>query len=99
MVFGLVGPAVKVTSTSVAAANTGDGTLTYRGMSNGVPVFDINIPAINLSATNVRADTSLAPTSSGGSALIGMAVLKYTAVGSWGYATGGQPDVCLGNYF
>jgi hypothetical protein len=90
MIFGLLGPAVKVTSTTVEAANKGtNGTLTYRGMSNGVPIFDINIPAINLNATNVRADGSLAPASTGGSALLGLKVLKYTAQGAWGYTTGG----------
>jgi hypothetical protein len=89
MVFGLLGPAVKVTSTTVEAANKGtNGTLTYRGMSNGVPIFDINIPAINLTATNVRADASLTPASTG-SVLLGIKVLKYSAVGAWGYAPGG----------
>jgi hypothetical protein len=89
--FGLFGPAVKVTGTTVEAANKGtDGRLTYRGLaSDGVPTFDISIPAINLNATNVRADGTLAPASGGGTALLGIATLKYTAAGVWGYSPGG----------
>ena len=89
MVFGLFGPAVKITSTTVEAANKGtNGTLTYRGLSNGVPTFDISIPAINLNVTNVRADATPTPVPAGGSALLGIGVLKYTAAGVWGYAAG-----------
>src|ERR1700742_4716258 len=56
-VFGLFGPAVQATSTTVSAANKGtNGTITFRGIANGVPTFDISVPAIGFSASNVRAD-------------------------------------------
>jgi|GEM_PF-6683262 hypothetical protein len=88
-VFGLLGPAVKVTSTTVSAANAGtNGTLTYRGLSNGVPTFDINIPALNLSVTNVPANTTPTPVSGGGGVLLGIGALTYTAAGVWSYAVG-----------
>jgi len=88
MVFGLLGPAVQITSTSVSAANKGtNGTLTYRGMTNGVPTFDVSIPALGLSATNVRGDGSVTAAGSGG-VILGIGVLNYTADGIWGYTPG-----------
>jgi hypothetical protein len=87
--FPLLGPAVQITSTSVSAANKGTtGTLTYRGLSNGVPTFDVSIPALGLSATNVRADATPTAANGGGSVLLGIGVLNYTADGIWGYTPG-----------
>lgn len=89
-VFGLLGPAVKITATTVEAANKGtNGTLTYRGLSNGIPTFDLNIPALNLSVTNIRGDGTPATVPSGGSALLAVGIQKYTAGSIWSFTTGG----------
>jgi hypothetical protein len=92
-VFGLIGPAVKASSTTVEAAGTGtNGTVTFRGMTSGtVPVFDVSIPAIGLTATNVRADGTAAVLADGSKVVLTISVLNYTVAGAWAYtpASGG----------
>jgi hypothetical protein len=91
-VFALAGPAVKVAflspSTLVAADKGTDGTLTYRGRTpEGVPLVDINIPAINLSANNVPADGRHlnAPAGDSTSVVLGGLNLTYTTSIDWTY--------------
>ena len=92
-VFGLVGPAVKASSTTVEAAGTGNsGTVTFRGMASGtVPLFDVSIPAIGLTATNVHADGTPTTLADGSKVVLTISVLNYTAAGAWAYtpASGG----------
>ena len=91
-VFGLLGPAVQVTSTTVSAANKGtNGTITYRGMTNGVPIFDVSVPAIGLTASNVRADGTTSTLGDGSKVVLTITTLNYTAAGAWAYtpASGG----------
>ena len=91
-VFGLFGPAVQATSTTVSAANKGtNGTVTFQGIVNGVPMFDISVPAIGLSASNVRADGTTSTLGDGSKVVLSITTLNYTAAGAWGYtpASGG----------
>lgn len=89
-VFGLLGPAVKVTSTTVYAANKGtNGTLTYRGVSNGIPVFDLSIPALNINAPGLPGDGTTTPVSGGGTAAVSIGNLQYSVQGIWTYSPGG----------
>lgn len=92
--MGLLGPAVKITSTAVSAAGTGtDGTAIYRGTvtSNGTtyPVFDLKIPALSLNATNVRGDGTVATLADGGKVTAAIGTLNYTLLGAWTYAPAG----------
>jgi hypothetical protein len=86
--FGLSGPAVKITASVVEAAKKGTtGTLIYRGLANGVPTFDISIPDLGISASNVRADGSVTPAGPG-AVIMNIKLLNYTAHGVWSYAAG-----------
>jgi len=95
--FAITGPAVKITSTSVSASgiDTTKSLATYRGTvtSNGVtyPVFDLSVPNISLTATNVRGDGTPSTTSDGGKVAAGIGTLNYTLLGVWSYspASGG----------
>lgn len=100
-VIGLLGPAVKVTSTVVSAAGTGTGgTATYRGTvtSNGTvfPVFDLKIPALSLNATNVRGDATTVTLADGGTVAAAIGTLNYTLLGAWTYAPAGGGTSYLG---
>src|SRR6185503_4720814 len=91
-VFGLFGPAVQATSTTVSAANKGtNGTVTFRGMTSGVPIFDVSVPAIGLTASNVRADGTTSTLGDGSKVVLTITTLNYTAAGAWAYtpASGG----------
>lgn len=90
-VMGLVGPAVKITSTSVGAAGIGSGSQAiYRGTvtSNGTtyPVFDISIPSLSLTATNVRGDGTIVTLADGSKVAATAGTLNYTLLGAWTYA-------------
>jgi len=89
--FGLFGPAVKLSATSVAAAGTTlNSTAIYRGFvtSGGiqVPVFDISIPEIGLTATGVHADGSTMTLADGSKVALNAAFLNYTEASAWVYA-------------
>jgi hypothetical protein len=94
-IMGLIGPAVKITSTTVEAANRGtDGTIIYRGMvtSGGKSflTFDIKIPAIGLNATNVLADSNIMTLPDGGKVALAVGTLNYTLGASWTYTPAGS---------
>lgn len=90
-VIGVAGPSVKVTSTTVSAAGIGNGSqAVYRGTvtSNGqtFPVFDLNIPALSLSASNVRGDGTVVTLADGSKIAAAVGTLNYTLLGAWTYA-------------
>jgi hypothetical protein len=92
--MGLIGPAVKITSTTVEAANRGtDATIIYRGMvtsgGKSVLTFDIKIPAIGLNATNVLADSNIVALPDGGKVALAVGTLNYTLGASWTYTPAG----------
>jgi hypothetical protein len=89
-VFSLRGPAVKVTDTTVSAANKGlDGTATFRGLAGAnIPLFDISIPALGLTASNVRADGTTTKLADGSEVFLILGRLNYTVEGAWGYRPG-----------
>jgi len=90
----LGGAAAAITPTTVANFAVGQVTGTYRGTvtSGGVtvPVFDLSIPSLSLTATNVRGDGTTVTLADGGKISAGFATLNYTLLGFWGYipATG-----------
>src|SRR5262249_12479192 len=93
--FGVQGPAVKVTSTTVEAAKKGTtGTITYRGLttSGGSSrlTFDVSIPDIGLNATNVLADGNLMTLPDGGKISIAVGTLNYTAAATWAFVPAGS---------
>ncbi|MBA2587800.1 MAG: transferrin-binding protein-like solute binding protein [Alphaproteobacteria bacterium] len=96
------GPAVKITSTSVAAQAIGNNaTATFRGTvtaANGqiVPVFDINIPALSLTASNVRGDGTTVTLGDGGKVAASVATLVYTLLGAWSFSPAGGGTAYLG---
>jgi hypothetical protein len=79
----------RVTPTSVTAAGVTDATAIFRGtvISNGVtyPVFDLNIPSLSVSASNVRGDGTPVTLSGGGQVSAAVATLNYTLLGAWTY--------------
>jgi len=93
-VMGLTGPAVKITSTTVEAANKGtSATVIYRGMvtsgGNSYLTFDIKIPAIGLNATSVRADGNSMTLPDGSKVSLSVGTLNYTAGATWTYTPAG----------
>jgi hypothetical protein len=95
--IGFFGPAVKATPTTVEAAGTDiNSRLTYRGVVNNVPVFDMNIPTIGLTATNVHADSSTTTLADGSKVILGIALLNYTAAGAWAYTPAAGSSVYAG---
>jgi len=80
---------LRVTPTSVAAAGVTDATAIFRTtvVSNGVtyPVFDLNIPSLSVSASNVRGDGTPVVLSGGGQVSAAVATLNYTLLGAWTY--------------
>jgi hypothetical protein len=100
-VFGVLGPAVQITSTTVSAANKGvNGTVTFRGMvtsgTSSYATFDISIPAIGLNATNVRADGNIMTMPDGGKVSIAFGTLSYTAAATWAYIPAGTSTLYEG---
>jgi len=94
--FGLFGPAVKVGPTSVQAAGTTlNSSATFRGMvtsgSGQVPSFDVSIPEIGLTATNVLVDGTPTTLADGSKVVLKAAFLNYTEASGWAYtpASGG----------
>ena len=94
-IFGVLGPAVKITSTTVEAANKGvNGTVTYRGQvtsgGSSYATFDISIPALGLNATSVRADGNMVTMADGSKVSIAFGTLNYTAAATWAYIPAGS---------
>jgi len=90
---------VSITSSSFTDAKISQITATYRGTvtSNGVtyPVFDLSIPELSLTASNVRGDgTPVAVT--GGQVRASFTTMNYTLLGGWSFTpTSGAPTVGL----
>jgi hypothetical protein len=103
--FGLPGSVVKLTSTSAGgpgltgAARSKD-QATFEGVvtSNGVPypVFNLSVPSLGFTATNVRGDGTTAATSDGGTINAAIGTLNYTLLGAWTYAPPGGGTAYIG---
>ena len=103
--FGLPGSIVKVTSTSVGGAGLSGSAramdqATYEGVftSNGVtyPIFNLSIPSLGFTASNVRGDGTTAATNNGGSINAAIVTLNYTVLGAWTYTPPGGGTAYLG---
>ncbi|HEY4076158.1 MAG TPA: transferrin-binding protein-like solute binding protein [Rhizomicrobium sp.] len=100
-VFGISGPAVKFTSTSVSPAGAGsDATATYRGTANSngnvYPVFDLKVPALSLNATNLHGDGTSVTLADGGKVSGAVGTFNYTLLGVWTYAPAGGASGYIG---
>ncbi len=88
---GFGGGTAAITSTSFGNFNTNasPATATFRGTvtNNGVtsPVFDLNIPSLSISATNVRGDNTTVTLANGGKLSVAAATTSYTLLGVWSY--------------
>jgi hypothetical protein len=96
--FGLPGTVVKLTPTSFGGAGLSSSArsmdrATYEGVvtSNGIPypVFDLSVPSLGFTASNVRGDGTTAATSNGGTVSAAIATLNYTLLGAWTYTPPG----------
>ena len=99
-IIGLAGATVSVTSTSVADANIPRITATYRGTvtSGGLayPIFDLSVPELSLTASNVRGDSTPVTLANGGQVSAGTAAMTYTLMSAWSYAPAGGGTAYLG---
>jgi len=92
----LAGGTVVVSPNTIADANVTQITATYRGTvtTNGVvyPVFDLSIPALSITASNVRGDGTSTAVSGGGQIAATYSTLTYSLAGIWAYtpASGGK---------
>lgn len=97
MITSLPGTVMRVTPTAVGGAGLGqDATATFRGTvtSGGItyPVFDLNVPSLSLTASNLRGDGTEVTLGNGGKVSAAVATLDYTLLGTWSYtAPGGGP--------
>jgi hypothetical protein len=97
LITSLPGTVMRVTPTAVGGADLGqDATATFRGTvtSGGItyPVFDLNVPSLSLTASNVRGDGTEVTLGNGGKVSAAVAALDYTLLGTWSYtAPGGGP--------
>jgi hypothetical protein len=93
--FSFRGPAVQSTSTGVAGFDNPDNAITAILRSTvsvgGVtyPVFDISIPSLGATATNVRGDGTDATATNGGKMSTALYTLNYTILGTWSYTAPG----------
>lgn len=103
--FSLTGTIVKVTSTSIggsglslsARANDNaayEGTVTSSGVT--YPVFNLNVPSLGFTASNVRGDGTSAATSNGGTVNAAIGTLNYTVLGVWTYTVPGGGTSYIG---
>jgi hypothetical protein len=103
--FSLTGTIVKVTSTSIGGAGldlsarandkaTFQGTVTSSGVT--YPVFNLSVPSLGFTATNVRGDGTAATTSTGGTVNAAVATLNYTVLGAWTYTPPGGGTSYIG---
>jgi hypothetical protein len=94
------GSTVLVTSTSVADANIGKISAIYRGTvtSGGVtyPIFDLSVPELSLTASNVRGDATFVTLPNGGQISTAMATMTYTLLGAWTYIPAGGGTAYFG---
>lgn len=90
------------TATSVTAGGINDVTATYRGtVSSGgsvIPVFDLSIPSLGVSATNLRGDGTYATQSNGAQVAVVAGLMTYTALGAWSYSPAGVTGGYIGQY-
>ena len=78
-----------ITPTSVANYSAGQVTATFRGTvtSGGLtwPVFDLSIPSLALTASNVRGDGTTVTLADGGKVNAKFGAMTYTMLGAWSY--------------
>jgi hypothetical protein len=96
----LGGATAVLTPTSVANFNTGQVTATYRGTvpagSGTVSVFDLSVPALSLTAANLRADGTELTLADGGKVTAAFGTMTYTLLGVWAYAPASGNKAYLG---
>ena len=99
-IISLAGATVSANSTSVADANIRRITATYRGTvtSGGLayPVFDLSVPELSLTASNVRGDGTPLTLANGGQISTATAAMTYTLMSAWSYAPPGGGTAYLG---
>ena len=87
-------------ATTVADAHISTISATYKGTitSAGVvyPVFDLSIPALSLTASNVRGDGTPVTATGGGQISAAVASMTYTLLGAWTYTPTGTGASYLG---
>ncbi len=97
-VLPLGGATVTISSTAVADAQIYTGiSATYKGSVTPTPggatypVFDLSVPALSLTANNVRGDGTPVTATGGGQVSAAAATMTYTLLGAWTYvpASGG----------
>ena len=96
----LGGATAVLTPTSVANFNTGQVTATYRSTITvggiNYPVFDLTIPALSLTAANLRGDGTELTLADGGKVSAAIGTMSYTLLGAWTYLPASGNKAYLG---
>jgi hypothetical protein len=90
----------RASSAGITFPSVNDATATFRGttVSGGLtyPVFDISIPSLSVSASNVKGDGTSVSLSNGGQFSATTASLNYLVLGVWTYTQPSNAGVYLG---
>lgn len=88
--------------TSVTAGGVTDVTATYRGTVNSggsvIPIFDLSIPSLGVTATNLRGDGTFATQANGSQVAVVAGFMTYTALGAWSHIPAGGTGGHIGQY-